>query len=278
MPFWFSPASPDLAPFVRQYWALEDRRSPDTTHTEPLVPSGLVEIAFYLDAPPRAMSNRAELTECALITGQQTIPYEVTLAGNVSMFSITLSPLGAMRLLPVPQSELADRTVPLSALGVNTREVVERMGEAQDFAARVTIAEDFLRALVERTVLGTHGARIGRSVVLASQSFGAAHISTLASAACLSVKQFERIFSARIGIRPKTFMRVLRFQNAIHRHAIGDASSLAGLAQASGYSDQSHMTADFKALSGLTPQRFFALCDSGSDYFASPPSTTSLPL
>ena len=52
-------------------------------------------------------------------------------------------------------------------------------------------------------------------------------------------------------------MRVLRFQDAIHRHAIGDASSLAGLAHAAGYSDQSHMTADFKALSGLTPQRLF---------------------
>ena len=270
MPFRFSPASPDLAPFVRQYWALEDRRSHDTTHTEPLVPSGLVEIAFYLDAPPRAMSNRAELTERALITGQQTSPYDVTLAGNVSLFSITLSPLGAMRLLRVPQSELADRTVPLSALGVKTREVVERLAEAPDFSMRVAIAEGFLRALVEKTESSRHDARIARSIMLASQSFGAADIGTLASAACLSVKQFERVFSAGVGIRPKTFMRVLRFQNAIHRHAIGDASSLAGLAHAAGYSDQSHMTADFKALSGLTPQRFFAICDSGSDYFSSP--------
>ncbi len=271
MPFRFSPASPDLAPFVRQYWALEVGRSPDTMHTEPLVPSGLVEIAFYLDTPPRAMSNRAELTERALITGQQTSAYDVTLQGNISIFSITLSPLGAMRLLRVPQSELADRTVPLSALGVSTREVVERMAEALDFAVRVAIAEGFLRALVEKTEPDSHDDRIGRSVALASQSFGAADIGALASAACLSVKQFERVFGARVGIRPKTFMRVLRFQNAIHRHAIGDASSLAALAHASGYSDQSHMTADFKALSGLTPQRFFAMCNSGSDYFSSPP-------
>jgi AraC-like DNA-binding protein len=71
-------------------------------------------------------------------------------------------------------------------------------------------------------------------------------------------------FRAQLGITPKAYGRVLRFRHAAELLSIpapGRAPSLAEVAVAAGYYDQSHLNRDFVAMSGCTPGQFLAQAD-----------------
>jgi transcriptional regulator GlxA family with amidase domain len=77
-------------------------------------------------------------------------------------------------------------------------------------------------------------------------------VGAVASRVGLSERQLERLFDERVGIGPKMFARVVRLERAL---AMIDRreGSWAQIAVQCGYSDQAHLTREFRALTGLTP-------------------------
>ncbi|MBC8102704.1 MAG: helix-turn-helix transcriptional regulator [Cytophagales bacterium] len=91
---------------------------------------------------------------------------------------------------------------------------------------------------------------------LLEASGGRIRMNALARAVGLSERTLHRQLSGSLGMPPKSFARILRFQDAVSRLRIGHQSEvrdLAGLARDSGYFDQAHMTHEFRTLTGLTP-------------------------
>ncbi len=69
----------------------------------------------------------------------------------------------------------------------------------------------------------------------------------------LSQRQIERLFKQWLGMTPKYYQRILRIKKAIcylrqHRDA-----NLANVAQLFGFSDQAHMTREFRCIACITP-------------------------
>ncbi len=77
-------------------------------------------------------------------------------------------------------------------------------------------------------------------------------IATLVRQSRLSPRQVQRIFARETGMAPRSYLRLLRFREAVAGVQTGD-SGLADMAAASGYADQSHMTREFRALGGISP-------------------------
>mgnify|MGYP005923662559 CR=1 FL=1 len=95
------------------------------------------------------------------------------------------------------------------------------------------------------------------------------HIRTvqLADVACLSNKQFGRVFAEYVGATPKEFLRIVRIQRALYTLQCQPGISFAQLAYECGFFDQSHMIKEFKFFSGYTPAEYLAVCAPYSDYF-----------
>ncbi len=76
----------------------------------------------------------------------------------------------------------------------------------------------------------------------------------LASTACLSQKQFTRVFNKYVGMNPKSYLRLLRFHKALMKiQSFSDNSSLTNIAWSCGYYDLAHMTSDFRDICGFSP-------------------------
>ncbi|MDO4215840.1 MAG: helix-turn-helix transcriptional regulator [Bacteroidales bacterium] len=76
----------------------------------------------------------------------------------------------------------------------------------------------------------------------------------LASTACLSQKQFTRVFNKYVGMNPKSYLRLLRFHKALKEiQMTSDSSSLTNIAWSCGYYDLAHMTSDFRDICGFSP-------------------------
>ena len=78
-------------------------------------------------------------------------------------------------------------------------------------------------------------------------------MSDLVNAIGLSVRQFERRFRYEIGIPPKLYARIVRFETALRSKAAAPATQWTDIAHALGYHDQMHMVHDFNSLSGDSP-------------------------
>jgi AraC-like DNA-binding protein len=263
-----SKPSAELTPFVKQYWGIEDSLSGNNNYSIKIVPTGLIELDFYLGYKPEIKQPDRSITEYAILNGQQKQHYDIQIADNLFMFSVIFQPAGAMFFFDVPLNKLSNQNVPLKYLFKNSLDMLEsELYEAENFDERTKIMNRYLLGILRQNYRDFEYNRIYESIKHINQVNGSVDIETLASRACLSRKQFERTFQTGVGITPKQFLRIVRFQYSLYNKSINSNITLTELAYKCGYYDQSHMIADFKSLTGLTPGQYFSNCEPMSDYF-----------
>ncbi len=98
--------------------------------------------------------------------------------------------------------------------------------------------------------------RLGAVIALMTRHLdGMVENAALARAAGMSVRAFERAFTAEYGLSPQRYLRRLRLQIA-SRRLVATRETLAGIAAGCGFADQSHFTREFRRLTGMTPGRY----------------------
>lgn len=85
---------------------------------------------------------------------------------------------------------------------------------------------------------------------------GNVRIHELAEELHYSERHISRIFQDSMGITPKTFARIVRFQNVIDSILQQPMLSLCDYMSELGYSDQAHFQREFKQYTGITPRHF----------------------
>ena len=136
--------------------------------------------------------------------------------------------------------------------GEPLRGLWNQLGEAASFSARVGIVERHLCRPAREPDLPSMGAMSAtRFLAMPAR----ARLADYADLHRLSVRQFERRFSAEVGATPGSFARVARFQTALDAKLAHSSRSWLEIAHSVGYFDQMHMVHDFKRLTGEVPSR-----------------------
>lgn len=178
-------------------------------------------------------------------------------AGRQHGVQVELTPLGARALLRAAPGELANTCVELEdLLGSGGERLANRLAEAPDWITRFSILTGFLEARIDRRV------ELVPEVSLAWQrlqeSEGRVSIAELVREAGWSRRHLVARFREQVGLPPKRLARILRFQRAVSLSNGSARRSWADIAAACGYSDQSHLIRDFRALAGFTPGEYAA--------------------
>jgi AraC-like DNA-binding protein len=128
----------------------------------------------------------------------------------------------------------------------------ERLADCLTFEERISVANQFLlrRTLAVRTRDG-----ISAAAIEMIRSAGGARIPAMAEHAGLGLRQFERRFVKQVGVSPKLFARIARFEAALDRMARSPQGSWTEVAHHFGYFDQMHMVHEFTGFTGETPTR-----------------------
>lgn len=175
----------------------------------------------------------------------------IRMTGRVESFAIFFQPLGLRQLLRIPIWILADTSYSgADLLGRLSEDLWEQLAEAGTFKARVTVAERYLLWLTARASGRTP---IMNAALHLFQRHGLSSIRELASSSGLSVRHFERRFVNEMGIRPKLFGRISRFQTALDAKLRFPDRNWLAIAHQFGYHDQMHMIRDFRDLGGAAP-------------------------
>ncbi len=255
------PSSP-LIPYVKHYWLLKT-----ASHSATLartVPTGMMSLIFHRGERLLSVYENA-LHPRAFLSGQEKTFADLLYCGQVNIISVVFRPVGIRAFFNLPVNLLAG--LRLTAGDIEDRELLaleNTLTSIESDKRCVLLIEQFL--LKRLTRLAEHNLkRIETAIRLIN--YGETDITRLANAACLSTRQFGRVFCEYIGANPKEFSRTVRFQRALKILEHNPQLSLTALTYQCGYFDQSHMIKEFKALSGYTPREFLAVCPPHSDYF-----------
>ncbi len=268
MKYYLSKPAFHLSPYVKHFWAMDNCLPEGKEHIQRIIPNGLPEIIFYFDKSPVTFDADYSMNENTLITGQLNNYYDLKISGKISLFSILFHPIGLHTFLDIPVNEIFNQKVPLKFFLKNEVDELEnKLYESGSFQERIKLTEEFLTKLLRKREISSNFERINSSIKLINRSNGFADIDLLASEACFSRRQYERVFSQTVGISPKQFLKTVRLQNAIHKKSTGKDLNIADITYSCGYYDQAHMINDFKKLTGMTPKKFFEDSVPYSDYF-----------
>ncbi|NUP51976.1 MAG: AraC family transcriptional regulator [Catenulispora sp.] len=166
---------------------------------------------------------------------------------------IRLRPGTAGAVLGVPVDELRDDGLRLTELwGDRARRLETRLNELND---PELILRRFEESLMEQLDdVADPPSRLVREAIR-SLSTTEERFGVLARRLLVSERRLRDLFTSQVGLSPKRFARIERVRRVLAGAETGDWARLASDA---GYYDQSHMTADFRALVGASPAAFAA--------------------
>jgi len=151
-------------------------------------------------------------------------------------------------------------------------ELAARISDCEDNNICVNHIEKWLLSQIANTLPDvTYNAKRIDAAIRQIIDLPQTSVTCLSSIACLSKKQFERLFNSLVGINPKEYTRIVRFQKALAQmqHQSGKINQ-AQIACASGYADQSHLIREFKKFCGYTPMSLLKVSKPYSDLFTNP--------
>ena len=255
-----------LAPFVERLWILEGPA--EDIDPEPIPPDGRPEIIVHGGDCWAARDGNGVLRRQArtLFAGQLTRPMQVVPRGFARVAGAHLRPHGGFDLLRVPQHRYTDRVVDLRSIDpVLAARLRKDVAAQTDARAMADALADVLAAHTPREPVAGAAAK---AVAVALALKGMISVTDLARAANVSPRQLERLFHERVGVSPKQFVRIVRFQEVLRATRSGRDSGWATVALEHGFYDQAHFINDFKTFVGRTPGEWRISADSLSAIFS----------
>lgn len=244
---------PALADLV-EYFGIQESTEQSSAVTQVLPTNQLDLLIHFGDLFLRHSDSGEQVEPRAHLCGQRTRPFTVSASGNTGILMCSFYPWAVYELTGVPVDQLTNDTVPAEDIFPGIAPVIREILAAQDLLGRVTILENYLLNL-PRTKSG-----LVRAAAETLKYTTDKPIHQVAASLGLSKRQLDRKFVAAVGISPKAFARVIRFQRALgYRHS---QTSAANIAAQCGYFDQAHMHRELKALGGKTPGKLLKQNDS----------------
>lgn len=246
---------PQLKPFVRKYAHLEVSAS-DSIEIWPIPARSVPCLEFTFGDPYRICDSHGsllEITQPAMLIGAKTYQkIRLEFKGHVESFTVLFQPTGIQQLFSLPGEVLVNEHYGAdSVLGSFFLALHAELGEARSFGLRVQIADRLFSRFIPRL-----HARQGLEAAIRTMvsRHGCLRVQALADGMGNSLRHFERQFTNRVGISPKVYARILRFEAAIHKKS-SSSMDWTSVAYELGYCDQAHMIRDFRSLSSGSPSQ-----------------------
>jgi AraC-like DNA-binding protein len=209
-----------------------------------------------------------------LLVGQMTRAVCLREGARVGVIGARIRPAAVGVLFRTAAYTLTGRIVELrDVAGADSDDLVDPIRSAASTGERVRILERFLDTRVRRAA--APDLRAASAASLIEESGGRIRIDRVAGVVALSPRQLQRRFLESIGLAPKQYARVIRFQRALGLLERGVSAST--VAHACGYYDQPHFNREFLGIAGMPPSSFGRDAGPLSTHFIHDPSDSYKP-
>ncbi|MBO6621351.1 MAG: helix-turn-helix transcriptional regulator [Balneola sp.] len=243
-----------LAPFIEGIWIQEDEMYNPSIRYSPtkILPTTTFDLAFtYGDLFFECENSKKNTLSDFHLVGQRTKPSLIGVSGKTGVILVKFYPWGVAPFLKVPLSELTNQVVDLEFLFEKHSVSIFRESlldaKTPDISAKI-----IQRFLTELLIHDKIDPLIFQSIRIINEGFGKIKVSELAKILNVSRRHLSRKFMSAIGISPKKFSSIIRFQKALFLQTNGVLTT--EVMHHCGYYDQAHMISEFKEFSNTTPK------------------------
>lgn len=246
-------------PYQALFYEFQTSSNPRVNQQVTYIPSGCMDILFIL-------GNRGE---CFIeILGSGTQAKQIQRYTNASYFGIRLKPGMFLAYHGMSLRDLVDQDLLFDLSDLDPEDIMSAF--VQDLvkcSALQAKAKLFLRYFNNEIKVTDVNDLTGYVLSEINSTQGSVRIHELAEDLHYSERHIARIFQDSMGITPKTFARIVRFQNVVNSILSDPQYTLCEYMSELGYSDQAHFQREFKQYSGITPKRFLAYAQEQADFF-----------
>ena len=263
-----------LAAQVESCWFMRGASAAALPDGHRILPDGCMEFVFQLGTPFQELraDGRWHEQPARLLVGQMTRRVEVRPGGEIDTVGLHFHPAGAAAFVDGSMKRFRDCITDLdAALGEDLAPLAARLRRARSNPSRMALLMAWLQGRIRPA--DTLMAEASRLLL---DSAGQLDMPSLGPALGLGERQLRRRFEAAVGLAPKRFARLLRFQRVFEQQRESDATAWAQVALECGYCDQAHFNRDFRAFSGLAPRQLLADADPLTAFFLSVSSKTAV--
>jgi len=254
--------SPALAPFMRCY-ALRQFDTKGLDLIKPWHASHEVTIPFFFKAQPLHLLNPQtgqilKKGSYGSVTGLGThYNGDMTFNGCYAFFEISFRPNGFSKVFGLPSSQITDQIMDADDIfDATVKSFFEQLCTARGLTEMALLADAYLFYYLKKQKSVDYKDAITAVSNLILSKAGVLNIEQLASEANMSVRSFERHFIEQVGISPKLFCCITRFNRAFALKLRNPHKDWTSIAYECGYFDQMHLIKDFKKFAGSSPSTF----------------------
>lgn len=227
---------------------------------ERLLPDGSSNLIIELDNIPKYTfdNNSLEVKEKYLgawISGMQKEFISIGAEVGSSMLIIRFQPTGPYSVFGIPMYELNDKVLDADIiLGSEIQTLRDQLLEAPTGTQKFNIVEQWLASFLKEQPPSMKMIRYATEEI--SRNPTLERIKTLSDSFGYSQKQFIQLFKTQVGLTPKYFQRVIRFNKVLEELEAKKQVNWTRLSQDCGFYDQAHFIREFRQFSGFNPQEF----------------------
>jgi AraC-like DNA-binding protein len=264
------PAEP-LARYVDWLWFFQDITP--AHRREHVLPDGTFELIIDLRDEPRRLFHRTDAARDKFfrggwISGTHSRYITIDVRAHASMIGVHFKAGGAAAILGMPADVLRDQVVELDAIwGGDAGDLRERLLEARTPETKFSIFEQFLLRRLRATAADRLAAdRVFWARDRFIQNAENANVRSVVDQLGISHKHFIDQFRRHVGLTPKLFCRIQRFQQVLSQLNARRTIEWADVACSCGYFDQAHFVHDFQEFSGLNPTTYASAAPEYSNF------------
>ena len=227
------------------------------------LPDGNTEIIIDLTENPQYIYDNETLSQIqicrdAWVSGVRTQPITIPSGHGSRMLIVAFKKGKAFPFYPFPMSDLTDTVADADLVFGRTFHDLREQLLATDSPVRMfQLIEGFLLHQASDAMLEDTSTRcIDYALTSIIHQPTIRRLHQLSDEIGYSQKHFIDLFRRHVGITPKQYLRIMRFQKVICEIERDGFTSWNQIALQSGYYDQAHFIHDFKHFSGFTPNEY----------------------
>ena len=252
----FVPAAA-LRPYVLQYWEGTFNGMPSAVLEQKVLPSGYIELVLHLSEARCELKVQSgwETSAAFSLVGFWTTPFLLQFRDKVQTFAIRFKPEAVYFIFGIPAAEFINCSANLEdTFGSCFTSFCYQIEALKTVEERIQLTDTYLLNRLKKAQ--NRESYVQRAAELIRHQGGETTVESLSQEVCISTRQLEREFKNKLGLSPKSYMRIARLNKVMELLNQKSFKSLAQLSYYCGYADQAHFIREFKQLTGELPSLY----------------------
>jgi AraC-like DNA-binding protein len=242
-----------LEQIIECYWIAEDESI--IPQKQKIIPDGFVEIIFHYGDPYRiCLGDTWQLQSRSLLAGQISKHFFLENTGTSGVIGIKLKPAALTHLYDLHMHHFTDKVVDITlTLGDQMKSIEQDLNAAVTHDQKIVVLNNyFAKLLSEKPFIKTP---VDNAIDMIFAQNGMVTVGAISHTVGIGERQLENLFKKYVGLSPKFFARIIRFNYIFHLVQEND-ESWCGLAYEAAYYDQSHFIRNFRDFTGENPSDY----------------------